>query len=206
MYPANGSVFPAAVSISLKSTTQLAPAASVPSDDKPDPGLTVELVVNENGGRAPPLAAGLRGKKSSLTVPDPMEAPPAEAPPNGSAVVFAIEMPVLYVPSETAYGINKVVAAGTTLTIVTGPTSACVNTGLPSAATPPTEVELPTGNIVNVTVIAPGVSGAVPAAVTVKSNWMVSTVVRLAALRVMFRLVVVVLKVVPLNASVRVPD
>ncbi len=59
MYPVNDPVCPAAVNSSLSSTVQVAPAASVPSVDKPIPGRAVALVVNENAVPAPPV--GERG-------------------------------------------------------------------------------------------------------------------------------------------------
>jgi len=98
----------------------------VPSDDKPIPGLTVELVVNVNGVPAPPVA--VVGKKSSLRVPACAFAPPP-VDPNGSAVVFATARPVSYGGNVIAYGINMVVCVGRMLTTVTGPTSVSVKHG-----------------------------------------------------------------------------
>jgi len=98
----------------------------VPSDDKPIPGLTVELVVSENGVPAPPVA--VVGKKSSLMVPEVAIAPPP-VDPNGSAVVFAIARPVSNGANVIAYGINIVVCVGKMLTTVIGPTSVSVKHG-----------------------------------------------------------------------------
>jgi hypothetical protein len=121
IYPVNDPVWPAAVNSSLRSTVQVAPAARVPSADRPIPGRVVALVVRLKAVPAPPVAA--RGKKSSRTVPDDAVAPPPPAP-NGSAVVFAREIPVSNPRSLTANGTRSVVVAETIFATVTGPTSA----------------------------------------------------------------------------------
>jgi hypothetical protein len=104
----------------LNRTTYVEPAGIVPSDAIPKPGLAVELVVNVHAVPAPVAVAG---KKSNLSVPAEAVAPPPPVP-NGSEVVLAIEIPVSNTPTFSANGINRVVLAGTMLTIVTGPTSA----------------------------------------------------------------------------------
>jgi len=129
----------------------------VPSDDKPTPGLIVELVVSENGVPAPPVL--VVGKKSSLTVPEVAIAPPP-VDPNGSAVVFASARPVSNGANVIAYGINSVVCVGKMLTTVIGPTSASVKHGKPFdiMATPaPSRLVVQNGAMLAVTVIAPGV-------------------------------------------------
>jgi len=68
------------------------------------------------------------GKKFRFTVPEIGKAPPPVVP-NGSAVVFAIAIPVSYGGNVRAYGINNVVCVGRMLTTVTGPTSASVKHG-----------------------------------------------------------------------------
>src|SRR5439155_19090821 len=99
-------VWPAAVSNWLSKTTQVAPAARVPSEDNPTPGFTVELVVNVNGVPAPPVA--VVGKNLKVMVPLEGVAPPLPAP-NGSAVVFAIVIPVSNTPITTVFGMRNVV-------------------------------------------------------------------------------------------------
>lgn len=98
----------------------------MPSDDRPEPGLTVELVVTVNGVPAPPVL--VVGKKSNLIVPFWGIAPPP-VEPNESAVVFAIAIPVSNGGNVSAYGINSVVLVGMIFTRVTGPMSASVKHG-----------------------------------------------------------------------------
>jgi len=86
----------------------------------------VELVVNENGVPAPPVL--VVGKKFIAIVPAPGVAPPPDEP-NGSAVVFAMAIPVSYGGKVMAYGINNVDCVGKMLTIVTGLTSGSVKHG-----------------------------------------------------------------------------
>jgi len=90
-YPMNVPDWPAALNTWLIRTVQVAPAASVPSDDRPAPGLLVALVVKENVVPGPPAATV--GKKFRVTVPAAGVAPPP-VEPNGSAVVLAIARPV----------------------------------------------------------------------------------------------------------------
>lgn len=63
-----------------------------------------------------------------VIVPPPAVAPPP-VDPNGSAVVFAMAIPVSYGLATIAYGINNVVCVGKMLTTVTGPTSVSVKHG-----------------------------------------------------------------------------
>jgi len=126
MYPWKFPVKLVAANNWLRRTVQVAPDASVPSDDNPTPGLTVELVVKENGVPAPPVL--VVGKKSTLIVPAVgIAEPPLEA--NGSAVVFATARPVSNGANAIAYGINNVVLTGRTFATVTGPTSVSVKHG-----------------------------------------------------------------------------
>src|SRR2546425_12912146 len=122
------------------------------------PGLTVELVVNENGVPAPPVL--VVGKKSNLIVPEVGVAlPPVIA--NGSAVVFATARPVSNGGDVIAYGINIVMLVGRMLAIVTGPTSGSVKHGYPLLSLVVPSVAEPmaaqTGAMVAVTLMAPGV-------------------------------------------------
>src|SRR2546426_8793433 len=110
IYPIKFPVCPAAANAWLNKMVQVAPDASVPSDDRPAPGLTVALVVSENVVPAPPVLAV--GKKFNVTEPEAAVAPPPEEP-NGSAVVFATASPVSNGGSTAAYGISRVVLAGT---------------------------------------------------------------------------------------------
>ena len=136
------------------------------------PGLTVELVVNENGVPAPPVL--VVGKKSNLIVPEVGVAlPPVIA--NGSAVVFATARPVSNGGDVIAYGINIVVLVGRTLAIVTGPTSASVKHGYPLLSMGDPEASrlvVQTGAMVAVTLMAPGV---VTAALLVSAMLVTST-------------------------------
>jgi hypothetical protein len=109
----------------LKRATYVAPAGTVPSDAIPKPGRFVELVVKVHAVPAPVAVAG---KKSNFRVPAEAAAPPPPEP-NGSDVVFAIEIPVSNTPTFSAKGINRVVLAGTMLTTVTGVVSAWANVG-----------------------------------------------------------------------------
>lgn len=122
--------------------------------------MTVELVVNANGVPAPPVL--VVGKKLNVIVPVVAIAPPPLAP-NGSAVVFAIAIPVSNGGNVSAYGINIVVLTGKMLTTVTGPTSASVKHGKPFASVGNPEASVAAvqnGAMLAVTVIEPGVATA----------------------------------------------
>lgn len=128
--------------------------------------VAVLLVVNENGVPAP-VPVELFGKKLNTIVPAFGVAPP---PPgvNGSAVVFAIDIPVSNGGTTSASVTSMVVLAGTMFTTVNGPTSVSLNCGYPPTSVPsPNPLEsrpVPTGNIVPVTLIDPGVVIAAPEA------------------------------------------
>src|SRR2546422_1167814 len=107
-YPMNVPDWPAALNTWLSRTVQVAPAANVPSDDRPAPGLVVALVVKENVVPAPPVEAV--GKKFSVTVPDAGVAPPPVAP-KGSAVGFATARPGSNGGGTGAEGVHKGVRA-----------------------------------------------------------------------------------------------
>jgi len=101
------------------------------------------------------------GKKFADMVPAPAIAPPPVAP-NGSAVVFAIAIPVSYGANVSAYGINNVVCVGKMLITVTGPTSASVKHGYPleeagNGNPPASKIVVQNGAILAVTLIEPGV-------------------------------------------------
>src|ERR1051326_5480372 len=111
----------------------VAPGASVPSEDIPE-NVAVLLVVSENGVPAP-VPVELFGKKLNWIVPAFGDAPPPPDP-NGSAVVFAMAIPVSYGGATSANGISIVVLAGTMFTTVNGPTSTSLNVGYPLLAEP----------------------------------------------------------------------
>jgi hypothetical protein len=192
----------------------VAPGARVPSDDRPVPGLTVELVVNENDVPAP---VAVVGKKFNTKVPLAGVAPPAPAP-NGSAVVLATARPVSNGGNTNAYGISIVVLAGTMLTTVSGPTSKSVNVGYPLLSVgKPVSVMPPgplpvlvvsngvvdTGNMVAVTVIEPGVvTAAVVVTATAKSTSRVSIWVRDVLVKSITAVLAVdVMLVLPMDAA-----
>lgn len=159
IYPVKAPGWPAAARIWLNNTDMVAPGARVPSDDMPG-NVAVLLVVNENGVPAP-VPVALFGKKLKTMFPAFGVAPPAPDP-NGSAVVFAIAIPVSYGGATSANGINKVVLAGTILTIVSGPISVSLNVGYPAVSepmpNPPESRPVPIGNIVAVTLTVEGVA------------------------------------------------
>src|SRR5262249_33161822 len=113
-----------------------------------------------------PVPVELFGKKLNTSVPAFGVAPP---PPdvNGSAVVFAIAIPVSYGDDTSANGISMVVLAGTMLTTVNRPTSTSLNCGYPPLSVPsprpPVSRPVPMGNMVAVTLIVPGVVIDAPA-------------------------------------------
>lgn len=156
MYPVNAPVCPAAVSSSDSRTVHVEPAASVPSEDRPMPGLTVLLVVSVNAVPAPDAA---RGKKLSLIEPACAVAPPVAAP-NGSAVVLANDTPVSNAPSRTANGTSRVVLAGEIVAITAGPTCWSENRGNDEVSTTCVSMSkpTPTGAIVADTVMLPAVN------------------------------------------------